>query len=57
MARGHDPHLLPVIGKFSAAIQAYDISAGLTGCAGATLSAFTAHGEAEAFVPAAKERV
>ena len=49
-----DPHLLPVIGEFPAAVETNNIGASLLRGRNATLSAPGANGEAEAFVPAAE---
>ena len=57
VAAWDDPHLLPVVGKFSPALKAYHICASRAGGGRAALSASAAHGEAEAIVPAAKQHV
>ena len=54
LTRGDNPHLVPVVRKLAAAVQAHHIGASLVGGRWSPLSAFAANGEAEAFVPAAE---
>jgi hypothetical protein len=54
---GKNAHLLPVISKFFAAIQTYDVRARLKRSLRASPIRFTSYGEADTFVPAAEQHI